>query len=299
MAALDGVRRDIDRVDSEIRKLFVERMELAERVAQIKAENGDVIFKPDREAAMVEKQCAGMDGELVMEYRAFIKRMIAVSRKYQYKRMLELRGGFPYKYGTEEPLCQCVAVLDRELWTSGSADERRTAFDLPAGVSLETADGYEAMGRRILEGKADAGMGILEEIGGGVSDGLNGLLVRCGLYIRKCKILQRENVRRKAVLFGKELVVCPEHNRLKLVFVCPNSSGSLANILSMIADYGINLTEIHSVPFREEEGWNYRFFVEMGTNLAEKNSRALICQLYRETGALQLLGSYNCQGDFE
>ena len=289
MAALDGVRTEIDLVDGEIRKLFVERMGLADRVARIKAENGDVIFKPDREAAMIEKLCAGMDGALVMEYRAFIRRMIAVSRKYQYKRMLELGGGFPYSYAAGEPVCRRVVALSGE----------QGSLDLPAGASLETVDGYGEMGRRILEGEADAGIGVLEEIGRGVSEGLNGLLVQCGLYIYKCGIRQTESARQKAVLFGKELVVRPEHNRLKLAFVCPNTSGSLANVLSMIADYGINLTEIHSVPFCEEGGWNYRFFAEMGTNLSEKNSQALISQLYQETGALQLLGSYYCKGDFE
>lgn len=288
MAALDGVRAEIDRVDGEIRKLFVERMGLADQVAQIKAENGDVIFKPDREAAMIEKLCAGMDGALVMEYRAFIKRMIAVSRKYQYKRMLELRGGFPYEYAAEEPLCRNVAALCGE----------QAALDLPAGASLETVSGYGEMGRRILEGKTDAGIGILEEIGCGVSEELNGLLVQCGLYIYRCEVRQMQGVRQKAVLFGKRLVVRPEHNRLKLAFICPNTSGSLANVLSMVADYGINLTEMHSVPFRGEGGWNYRFFAEMGMNLSEKNSQALICQLYRETEALQLLGSYYCKGDF-
>ncbi|HCT93049.1 MAG TPA: chorismate mutase [Lachnospiraceae bacterium] len=301
MAALDEVRTEIDRVDGEIRKLFVERMALADRVAQIKAENGDVIFKPDREAAMIEKQCAGMDGALVMEYRAFLKRMIAVSRKYQYRRMLELRGGFPYEYDREEPACRNVVSLNRERSICGfaSADEEIALLGLPAETLRERVDSYREMGRRILEGKADAGIGILEEIGCGVSDGMNALLVRCGLYIYKCEVRQTGDVRQKVVLFGKGLVVRPEHNRVKLAFVCPNTSGSLANVLSMIADHGINLTEIHSVPFREEEGWNYRFFVEMGANLEEKNAQALICQLYRETGDLQLLGSYYCKGDFE
>lgn len=296
MGALDEVRQEIDRVDGEIRKLFVERMGLADRVAQVKAENGDVIYKPDREAAMIEKQCDGMDGALVMEYRAFLKRMIAVSRKYQYRRMLELGGGFPYAYRTEEPLCRNVAVL-AEAGSASGLD--RSVLGLADGISPEMAGSYGEMGRMILEGKADGGVGILEEIGCGVSHGLNGLLAQCGLYIYKCGIRQAGNVRQKMVLFGKELVVRPEHNRLKLAFVCPNTSGSLGNVLSMIADYGINLTEIHSVPFREETGWNYRFFAEMGTNLAEKNSQALVCQLYHETGDLRLLGSYWCAGDFE
>lgn len=299
MMALDEVRKDIDRVDSKIRELFVERMGLADRVAQIKAENGDVIFKPDREAAMIEKQCADMDGALVTEYRAFLKRMIAVSRKYQYKRMLELKGGFPYAYRTEDPRCRKLVALAGERQIHGGNDGREDVWELPDGILLETAGSYEDLGRRILDGEADTGIGILEEIGCGVSHGLNGLLVQCGLHIRKCEIRRTGDVRQKVVVFGKELVVRPEHNRLKLAFVCPNASGSLANVLSMIADHGINLTEIHSVPFREKGGWNYRFFAEMGANLAEEDAQALICQLFHETGDLRLLGSYCCKGDFE
>ena len=45
---LSEVRKNIDRVDGEIRKLFVERMSLADQVACIKAETEDVIYKPDR-----------------------------------------------------------------------------------------------------------------------------------------------------------------------------------------------------------------------------------------------------------
>ena len=45
---LSEVRKNIDRVDGEIRKLFMERMSLADQVACIKAETEDVIYKPDR-----------------------------------------------------------------------------------------------------------------------------------------------------------------------------------------------------------------------------------------------------------
>ena len=77
-----------------MRTLFLERMKLADQVACIKAETADVIYKPDREEAVIQKQTAGMDPSLVREYTAFIKRTMEVSRKYQYGRTLELRHCF-------------------------------------------------------------------------------------------------------------------------------------------------------------------------------------------------------------
>ena len=44
---LSDVRKNIDRVDGEIRRLFVERMTLADQVACIKAKTEDKIYKPD------------------------------------------------------------------------------------------------------------------------------------------------------------------------------------------------------------------------------------------------------------
>ena len=52
---LSDVRKNIDRVDAEIRKLFVERMTLADQVACIKAETEDKIYKPDREEIIIKK----------------------------------------------------------------------------------------------------------------------------------------------------------------------------------------------------------------------------------------------------
>lgn len=302
MLTLDGVREEIDRVDNDMKALFMKRMGLADQVAQIKADTGDVIFKPDREKVMIEKLCADMDDALVMEYRAFLKRIIALSRKYQYRRMLELKGGFPYEYVTGEPFCRNVAVLAEGLQENSclaGAGEASAAYSgMGEGIVLTAVNSYGEMGQRILEGKAEAGIGILEEMGGDASDKLHTLLIRCGLYIYKCKIRQTEGACQKVVFFGRKLVVRPEHNRLKLAFVCPDTRGSLANVLSVIADYDFNLTEIRSVPFREKGGWKYRFFAEMEMNLGEEHARALICQLFQETEDLRLLGSYCGEGDF-
>ena len=285
---LSEVRENIDRVDREMRTLFVERMQLADQVARIKAETADVIYKPDREEAIIQKQIAGMNPSLVREYTAFIKRMMEVSRKYQYGRTLDLRRCFPFTYREEEPVIQKPAMVKEELYSCQGFSR-----DL-----VLTVDSYDQIGEMIRKKEADAGMGIIEEIGVGVSDELHNLLVAEHLYIKDCHILTEGESRKKVVTFTDCLYVLPHHNRVKILFECPNRSGSLGSILSMIADYGVNLTEIHSRPFREDEHWNYKFFAELDANIGSKDHRALLFQLSQETMYLQILGSYSCQGDF-
>ena len=70
-------------------------------------------------------------------------------------------------------------------------------------------------------------------------------------------------------------------------------SGSLSSVLSMISDYGVNLTEIHSAPNRQEH-WNYRFYVELSANLLKKDIQALVFQLMNETEEFTIIGSYAC-----
>lgn len=285
---LSDVRKNIDRVDGEIRKLFMERMILADQVACIKAKTEDVIYKPDREVAIIKSQTEGMDPKLVKEYTALIKRIMEVSRKYQYGRTMELRQCFPYEYVKEAKPIRQLSMVKEELYICENFSKD----------SVITVDSYEEIGRNIQEGIADAGMGIIEEVGVGVSDELHNLLLEGNFYITDCVVREEKGVRKKIVTFIKELVVLPEHNRMKLMFVCPNHSGSISSILSMISDYGVNLTEIHSRPYGDENNWNYRFFAELNANIDTTEIRALLYQLSQETTCLQILGSYFCEGDF-
>lgn len=88
---LNDIRKEIDRVDNEIKELFKERMKVADGVARIKAENYDVILKPDREAQIIKSLLQGVDPSIAMEYEAFIRKTMTVSRMYQYKKTLQLR----------------------------------------------------------------------------------------------------------------------------------------------------------------------------------------------------------------
>lgn len=284
---LEEVRGNIDRVDSEIKKLFQERMELADNVARVKAETGDDIFKPDRELAIIDKLTKDVGKDIKKEYIALIKRIMEISRKYQYGRTLELRDCLGVEYETMEKKVSSVAMIKPELYICNMISKDKVI----------TVDSFDEVGSLIEQDKAEAGIGILEDVSVQAADEIHSMLVRKGLYINQCQIVEDSGVRKKVVLFTKKLIVTSEHNRMKVMFVCKNKSGALASILSMISDYNVNLTEIHSKPNQEAE-WNYEFYVELSGNFLEKEMQALIFQLMNETEHFQILGSYACEGDF-
>jgi chorismate mutase/prephenate dehydratase len=280
---LAEVRENIDKVDKQIKVLFEERMHLADNVARVKAETEDDIYKPEREEIIISRLTGDVDDNIKMEYTALIKRIMEVSRKYQYGRTLELRNCLDVDFVTEEPEVHNLAMKKQELYIcQGYSKDMVTAVD-----------GYEQIVQLIAEHKVDAGMGIFEDISYGVSDELHDVLAKNDIYIYRCDAVEEEGHIKKVVTFGNRLVVTENHNRLKFMFVCKNKSGSLASVLSMISDYGVNLTEIHSVPFRYGD-WNYRFYIELSGNLLKKDIQALVFQLMNETEEFKILGSYKC-----
>lgn len=83
---LDEARKIINKVDSKMAELFVERMRAAEMVYDYKKEFGLPILDQKREDAVVEKNSAMIEDEVLKSYYIdFIKHLMSVSRAYQYR----------------------------------------------------------------------------------------------------------------------------------------------------------------------------------------------------------------------
>ena len=54
-------------------------------IAEIKAVTGDEIYKPDREALIIDKMTSDVDESIKPLYIDFIKKMLEISRNYQYQ----------------------------------------------------------------------------------------------------------------------------------------------------------------------------------------------------------------------
>ncbi len=83
---LEEARKIINKVDSQMAELFVERMRAAEMVFEYKKEFGLPILDPQREEAVVEKNSAMIDDDVIKGYYIeYIKNLMSVSRAYQYR----------------------------------------------------------------------------------------------------------------------------------------------------------------------------------------------------------------------
>lgn len=81
---LAEIRKEIDRIDPQIKALFLQRMEAAKHVAEVKYAAGDEIYKADREEEILARLSEDVAPELKIEYTAFVRKMMEVARKYEY-----------------------------------------------------------------------------------------------------------------------------------------------------------------------------------------------------------------------
>ena len=81
---LNSVRKAIDKIDSQIKPLFIERMSCAKRVAEVKAQNHDEVFVLAREQEIIAQSSVGVNPEIQDEYIEFLRNLFSISRHYQY-----------------------------------------------------------------------------------------------------------------------------------------------------------------------------------------------------------------------
>ena len=78
---LDNARKEIDRINSEITELLVERLKQLDAVAQWKAANGQPIFVPEREKAILDKVCQQAGEEFSGEVEKVFQTIFQVSKE--------------------------------------------------------------------------------------------------------------------------------------------------------------------------------------------------------------------------
>ena len=84
MRDIKDIRADINEIDRQMRALFVERMRLAEEVAEYKRAHGLAVHDPARERDVIEKNKKELDGEVLRPYyESFLQSNMDISRSYQ------------------------------------------------------------------------------------------------------------------------------------------------------------------------------------------------------------------------
>jgi chorismate mutase/prephenate dehydratase len=112
-----------------------------------------------------------------------------------------------------------------------------------------------------------------------------------GLKVAQRSVLDRGGDRVRYAIVGTRPSGRTGEDVTSLVFTVQNAAGSLLDALKVLAERGINLTNIHSHPVRGE-AWNYLFYVELAGHFTDRPVVAAFEEMKRLTRSFKVLGSY-------
>ena len=83
-------RARINEIDSELRTLFLERMDTAADVAAYKRASGMAVLDSAREQAVLDRLCDGLDSLQAEAVTDLWKQIFEISRAHQHRQLCEL-----------------------------------------------------------------------------------------------------------------------------------------------------------------------------------------------------------------
>jgi chorismate mutase/prephenate dehydratase len=112
-----------------------------------------------------------------------------------------------------------------------------------------------------------------------------------GLEVAQRSVLDRGGDRIRYAVVGARPSGRTNADVTTLVFTVQDAAGSLLDVLAVLAERGINLTNIHSHPVRDE-AWNYLFCVEVAGHFTDRPLVSAFEEMKRKTRSFRVLGSY-------
>lgn len=112
-----------------------------------------------------------------------------------------------------------------------------------------------------------------------------------GLQVFEKGINNVKNNKTRFISVTKQPLIKENADRISISFIVPHESGFLANILSAVSDYDINILNIHSVPIPEKP-WEYRFYMDIKGNINDNKIIAILIMFKMELSEIKFLGNY-------
>lgn len=110
------------------------------------------------------------------------------------------------------------------------------------------------------------------------------------LEILKSNIQTNKNNYTRFVVVGKQEEVHRSSNKASICFTTHNTPGSLASILNIITEHGINLSKLQSNPIIGQQ-WEYFFFADL-ENITIETYNSLVSDLKKRSINIIELGIY-------
>lgn len=112
-----------------------------------------------------------------------------------------------------------------------------------------------------------------------------------GLEVLEEKINDIDNNSTRFIIIKHEKVYTEDSDKISICFELPHQTGSLYRILAHFIFNGLNMSSIESRPIRGMK-WQYRFFIDVEGNLADKAVINALTGVRSETEKFRILGNY-------
>lgn len=282
---LKELRNEIDQIDDELVRLFVQRMEVSARIADYKKENGLPILVPSREQEKLidVAQKAGPDMEVYT--RVLYNLLFELSRGYQSKRN-----------ATRTDLFRSI---------SHAVETTPNLFPKDTAVACMNSDQSDTdlISRKLLGSSAILPFKTPDSILSAVSQGLcrygiipvNNDLKRIldlmnehGLYIvRSCRLSDASEY----LCIARQLEIYPGADRSTIRMALSDRPGALYKVLSRLYTLGINVVRLESRPITEKN-FQAMFYFDLEASVYSEEFLLFICELQDLCQEFAYLGSY-------
>lgn len=282
---LNELRLEIDKIDDQLVKLFVQRMEISAQIADYKKEHDLPIFVPAREAEKLRgvAQKAGKDMDVYA--RVLYDLLFELSRGYQSKRNAART---PLFEKINAAISNTARLLPRDAAIAclGSDDQNmemvcRKMFGQCTMMPFKNQEGILSA---VAQGMCRFGVLPLGDSKKRIYD----QLTDHGLYIVRCFRLPEQM---QYICISNSLEIYPGAHRSSIRMELSDRPGALYKVLSRLYTLGINVVGLESWRVTDR---NFRgmFYFDLDTSVYAEEFVQLMCELDDLCENFAYLGSY-------
>lgn len=284
---LNLIREHLDSIDSEITRLFVERMNTVGEVAAFKKSSGKAIRDHARELAIIHR-ITEQAGETYAPYIEDLYKLIfELSRSYQAKLL-----GVSSALG--ERLCSaCTECTERKLPThaqvacliSEEPQARQACEQLISFPDILCFDTSDDVFNAVENGNCQYGILSIESSAAGSATQVYDRLEKHSFHI--VGATRQNNTR--FLCISRSMEIYPNARKISFACALPHESVSLNSILSRLIIAGAYLCRMENQPIPDSKS---RFFFDIDADPHDPEIIRLICELESCTDNFAFLGAY-------
>lgn len=286
MDQIELFRQIIASCDENLKDVFLRRMEASVRIAQSKLSRGVPVYSAREERLILENISAGLAPEMQFKARMLWKTLLRMDRNRQYRVFLETDSELKLRHEAD-----MAENFPQGLGCCQTGIEENVRKIMGAGLVevLGTADTLEQTLELVERGDCAWGAVPLEGIY--KTNELYQQLESRKLYLNG--IFPAEQGQGLTAVISRCLIHRPgREEQISAAFYMPSESGSLAGVLSVLADNKQNMVFIHlEKSDQADELHQFHLYVDFDGCLDSLDTRAAVYQLETELPYFRILGA--------